>query len=190
MADERGQRVLSFYADTFNLRIDEHYKPVKDENGMFVYGTFDDIAEQLPAIRDEGYTRVYPLGALELGWAGEAGPDPSVFSVLDGKSVRRDLGGLESLLRLQKRADALGMKVLLCILSHYSRANTSFRYRLPVYIIGEKGSLNPRAGWDGEWSEWLDSFMVNMRDFSNIESLAELATQLARMVLSRSVGTP
>ena len=181
VADERGQRVLSFYADTFNLQIDEHYKPVKDENGMFVYGTFDDIADQLEAIRNEGYTRVYPLGALELGWAGEAGPDPSVFSVLDGKTVRRDLGGLEGLLRLRQRADALGMKVLLCILSHYSRANTSFRYRFPVYIVNEKGGLSPRAGWDGEWSEWLDSFMVNMRDFSNIDFLAKLATQLAEM---------
>ena len=181
IADERGQRVLSFYADTLNLRIDEHYKPVKDENGMFVYGTFDDIADQLEAIRSEGYTRVYPLGALELGWAGEAGPDPSVFSVFDGKTVRRDMGGLEGLRRLQERADTLGMKVLLCILSHYSRANTAFRYRLPVYIVGEKGGLSPRAGWDGEWSEWLDSFMVNMRDFSNVEALTQLATELAQM---------
>ena len=180
-ADERGQRVLSFYADTFNLRIDGQYKPVKDENGMFIYGTFDDIADQLEAIRKEGYTRVYPLGALELGWAGEAGPDPSVFSVLDGKTVRRDMGGLEGLLRLQKKADTLGMKVLLCILSHFSRANTSFRYQLPVYIVNDKGQLSPRAGWDGEWSEWLDSFMVNMRDFSNVDALAELAIELTGM---------
>lgn len=181
IADERGQRVLSFYADTFNLRIDDRHKPVKDENGMFVYGTFDDIADQLAAIRDEGYSRIYPLGALELGWAGEAGPDPSVFSVLDGKTIRRDLGGIEGLLRLRERADALGMKVLLCILSHFSRANTSFRYQLPVYIVNEEGTLSPRAGWDGEWSEWLDSFMVNMRDFSNIDFLADLGTQLAGM---------
>ena len=181
IADERGQRVLSFYADTFNLKIDEQYKPVKDENGMFIYGTFDDIADQLEAIRDEGYTRIYPLGALELGWAGEAGPDPSVFSVLDGKTVRRDLGGLEGLLRLREKADTLGMKVLLCILSHFSRANTSFRYQLPVYIVNEEGTLSPRAGWDGEWSEWLDSFMVNMRDFSNVDCLAELGVELASM---------
>jgi glycogen synthase len=181
IADERGQRVLSFYADTFNLKIDDQYKPVKDENGMFVYGTFADIADQLEAIRDEGYTRIYPLGALELGWAGEAGPDPSVFSVFDGRTVRQDLGGLEGLMRLRERADALGMKVLLCVLSHFSRANTSFRYQLPVYIVNDKGTLSPRAGWDGEWSEWLDSFMVNMRDFSNVDYLAKLGVELTSM---------
>jgi len=181
VADERGQRVLSFYADTFNLQLDDSYQPVKDENGIFVYGTFDDIAEQLQAIRDEGYTRIYPLGALELGWAGEAGPDPSVFSVLDGKTVRRDLGGIEGLIRLREKADALGMKVLICVLSHFSRANSSFPYQLPVYIVNQKGKLTRRAGWDGEWSEWLDSFMVNMRDFTNIEYLADMGVELARM---------
>lgn len=180
-ADERGQRVLSFYADAFNLKLDEAYEPVKDENGMFIYGTFDEIADQLEGIREEGYTRIYPLGALELGWAGEAGPDPSVFSVWDGKTVRRDLGGIEALLRLRKKADKLGMKILLCVLSHFSRANHSYPYRLPVYITNKEGKLTRRAGWDGEWSEWLDSFMVNMRDFENVEALAGIATELASM---------
>ena len=181
VADERGHRVLSFYADTFNLQLDDSYQPVKDENGMFVYGTFDDMAEQLQAIRDEGYTRIYPLGALELGWAGEAGPDPSVFSVLDGTTVRRDLGGIEGLIRLREKADALGMKVLICVLSHFSRANSSFPYQLPVYIASQDGKLTRRAGWDGEWSEWLDSFMVNMRDFTNIEYLADIGVELAKL---------
>jgi glycogen synthase len=181
VADERGQRVLSFYADTFNLKLDEMYEPVKDENGMFVYGTFDEIADQLEGIRNEGYTRIYPLGALELGWAGEAGPDPSVFSVWDGKTVRRDLGGLEALLRLRKKADAMGMKILLCVLSHFSRANHSYPYRMPVYIVNKEGSLTRRAGWDGEWSEWLDSFMVNMRDFENVQAITDIATELAEM---------
>jgi glycogen synthase len=179
--DERGQRVLSFYADTFNLELDENFKPVKDENGMYIYGTFDEIAEQLETIRKQGYTRIYPLGALELGWAGEAGPDPSVFSVWDGKTVRRDLGGIESLLRLRKKADALGMKVLLCVLSHFSRANTSYPYHMPAYIRNNEGQLTRRAGWDGEWSEWQDSFMVNMRDFDNVEKITNIATELAEM---------
>ncbi len=179
--DERGQRVLSFYADTFNLKLDEKLQPVKDANGMYVYGTFDDIAEQLESIRAEGYTRIYPLGALELGWAGEAGPDPSVFSVWDGKTVRRDLGGVEALLRLRKKADKLGMKVLLCVLSHFSRANVSYPYQMPAYIRDDKGNLTCRAGWDGEWSEWLDSFMVNMRDFENVERLEKIASELAGM---------
>ena len=187
VADERGQRVLSFYADTFNLQLDDAHQPVKDENGMFIYGTFDDIAEQLQAIRDEGYTRIYPLGALELGWAGEAGPDPSVFSVLDGKTVRRDMGGIEGLIRLREKADALGMKVLICVLSHFSRANASFPYQLPVYIASCEGKLTRRAGWDGEWSEWLDSFMVNMRDFTNIEYLADIGVELAQMGLGLRV---
>jgi glycogen synthase len=179
--DERGQRVLSFYADTFNLKLDEHFKPVKDANAMYVYGTFDEIAEQLETIRKQGYTRIYPLGALELGWAGEAGPDPSVFSVWDGKTVRRDLGGIEALLRLRQKADELGMKVLLCVLSHFSRANVSYPYQMPAYIRNSEGKLTCRAGWDGEWSEWLDSFMVNMRDFENVDALAQVATELAEM---------
>lgn len=181
MPDERGQRVLSFYADTINLKLHDDYTPVRDEHGLFVYGTFDDIAEQLEGFRKEGYTRIYPLGALELGWAGEAGPDPSVFSVLDGKTVRRDLGGLEGLLRLRERADALGMKILLCMLSHFSRANNNYAYHFPVYILNSKGVLTRRAGWDGEWSEWLDSFMVNMRDIENVERLAEIGIELTRL---------
>jgi len=179
--DERGQRVLSFYADTFNLQLDDKYQPVKNEDGMYVYGTFYDIAEQLEAIRAEGYTRLYPLGALELGWAGEAGPDPSVFSVWDGKTVRRDLGGIEALLYLRQKADQLGMKVLLCVLSHFSRANVSFAYHMPVYIADSNGKLVRRAGWDGEWSEWLDSFMINMRDFENVDALAEIGIELAQL---------
>ena len=179
IADERGQRVLSFYADTFNLKLNERFQPVKDENGMYVYGTFDDLADQLEAIHAEGYTRIYPLGALELGWAGEAGPDPSVFSVWDGRTVRRDLGGIDALLRLRKKADTLGMKVLLCVLSHFSRANTAYPYHLPVYTRDANGHLTCRAGWDGEWSEWLDSFMVNMRDFDNINTLTSIAAELA-----------
>ena len=181
MADERGQRVLSFYADTLNLKLDSNYMPVRDERGLFVYGTFDDIAAQLEDFRKEGYTRIYPLGALELGWAGEAGPDPSVFSVLDGRTVRRDLGGLEALLRLREKADALGMKILLCMLSHFSRANSEYDYHFPVYILNDKGVLTRRAGWDGEWSEWLDSFMVNMRDFDNVEKLAEIGIELTKL---------
>lgn len=179
--DERGQRVLSFYADTFNLQLDNHYRPIKDANGMFVYGTFDDIAAQLEDIRKEGYTRIYPLGALELGWAGEAGPDPSVFSVLDGRTVRKDLGGLKGLIRLRQKADSLGMKVLICVLSHFSRANSSFPYQLPVYIVNDQGKLTRRAGWDGEWSEWLDSFMVNMRDFKNVKYLTDISIELTRL---------
>jgi len=105
------------------------------------------------------------LGRTGVGWAGEAGPDPSVFSVWDGKTVRRDLGGIEALLRLRQKADSLGMKVLLCVLSHFSRGKCLVSYRLPVYIVNKTGKLTCRAGWDGEWSEWLDSFMVNMRDF-------------------------
>ena len=181
MADERGQRVLSFYADTLNLKLNDDYSPARDERGLFVYGTFDDLAEQLEDFRKEGYTRLYPLGALELGWAGEAGPDPSVFSVFDGKTVRRDLGGLEALLRLRKKADALGMKILLCMLSHFSRANTEYAYHFPTYIMNSKGTLTRRAGWDGEWSEWLDSFMVNMRDFDNVQRLADIGIELTRL---------
>jgi glycogen synthase len=181
MADERGQRVLSFYADTLNLKLDEHLIPVKDENGLFVYGTFDDIAEQLEGFLKEGYTRIYPLGALELGWAGEAGPDPSVFSVWDGRSIRRDLGGIEALLRLRQKADSLGMKILIDMLSHFSRANAHYAYHFPAYIQDASGKLTRRAGWDGEWSEWLDSFMVNMRDFENIERLTEIGIELTGM---------
>lgn len=181
MADERGQRVLSFYADTLNLRLDEHLTPLKDELGLFVYGTFDDIAEQLEGFLKEGYTRIYPLGALELGWAGEAGPDPSVFSVWDGRSVRRDLGGIEALLRLRQKADSLGMKILIDMLSHFSRANAHYDYQFPAYIQDASGKLTRRAGWDGEWSEWLDSFMVNMRDFDNIERLTQIGIELTSM---------
>ena len=96
---------------------------------MYVYGTFDEIGEQLEEIRNEGYTRIYPLGALELGWAGEAGPDPSVFSVWDGKTVRRDLGGIEALIRLRQKADELGMKILLCVLSHF--------FAFPIFFAKE-----------------------------------------------------
>ncbi len=181
VADERGQRVLSLYADAFNLKLDDNMRPARDETGAYVYGTFDDLAEQLPAIKKEGFTRLYPLGALELGWAGEAGPDPSVFSVWDGRTVRRDLGGIEGLLRLKAKADELGMKILLCVLSHFSRAWHSWPYTLPVYIVGTDGKLSRRAGWDGEWDEWLDSFMVNMRDFDNVEYLVEICKELTHM---------
>ncbi len=181
VADERGQRVLSLYADAFNLKLDASRRPVRDETGAFVYGTFDDLAEQLPAIKQEGYTRIYPLGALELGWAGEAGPDPSVFSIWDGRTIRYDLGGIEGLLRLKKRADELGMKILLCVLSHFSRAWHSWPYTLPVYITGPDGKLSRRAGWDGEWSEWLDSFMVNMRDLDNVEYLTGICRELTEL---------
>ncbi|MCE5185428.1 MAG: glycogen/starch synthase [Planctomycetaceae bacterium] len=183
MADERGQRVLSFYADTLNLRLDDRLVPLKDDNGLFVYGTFDDIAEQLEGFRKEGYTRIYPLGALELGWAGEAGPDPSVFSVWDGRTIRRDLGGIEALLRLRQKADLLGMKVLIDLLSHFSRANSHYAYHFPAYIQDASGRLTRRAGWDGEWSEWLDSFMVNMRDFENIDSLTQIGIELTGLGL-------
>jgi len=179
IADERGQRILSFYADTFNLQLDEQQTPRRNENGTYVYGSFALIAEQLESIRSEGYTRIYPLGALELGWAGEAGPDPSVFSIWDGKTVRRDMGGLEGLRLLQQEAQRLGMKVILCILSHFSRANSDYPYQLPVYMTDAQGKLTRRAGWDGEWDEWYDSFMVNMRDFDNVQHLAGLAEELA-----------
>lgn len=177
--DERGQRILSIYADTFNLKLDENLNPVRDETGTYKYGTFDELAEQLENIKAEGYTRIYPLGALELGWAGEAGPDPSVFSIWDGKTVRRDLGGIEGLLRLKKRADQLNMKIILCVVSHFSKAHTNYPYRLPVYIKHTDGKLVRRAGWDGEWDQWHDSYMVNMRDFENIEYLTGICQELS-----------
>jgi glycosyltransferase involved in cell wall biosynthesis len=179
--DERGQRVLSFYADTFNLRLDHSMQPLRDHTGAYIYGTFDDIAEQLEAIRAEGYTRIYPLGALELGWAGEAGPDPSVFSIWDGKTVRMDMGGVEGLFRLREKADSLNMKVLLDVVSHFSRANYAYAYCTPVYIVDGSGKLTRRAGWDGESDEWFDSFMVNMRDYDSIEALSTLYKELAGM---------
>ncbi len=179
VADERGQRVLSLYADTFNLKLDQELNPVRDALGAYVYGSFDQLAEQLEDIKAEGYTRLYPLGALELGWAGEAGPDPSVFSIWDGTTVRRDLGGLQGLLRLKKRADELNMKIILCVMSHFAKANTTYPYRLPVYIRNEQGKLVRRAGWDGEWDEWHDSFMVNMREFENVQYIACICKELA-----------
>ena len=181
VADERGQRILSFYADTFNLSLDGNQQPVRDENGAYVYGTFVTLAEQLQGIRDEGYTRIYPLGALELGWPGEAGPDPSIFSVWDGRTIRRDMGGIHGLMTLKKEADRLGMKVILCALSHFSRAQYEYPYHYPVYIADENRNLSRRAGWDGEWDQWFDSFMVNMRDFDNVARLARLAEELAAM---------
>jgi len=179
--DERGQRILSFYADTFNLRLDQQMQPLCDHDGAFIYGTFDDIAGQLEAIKAEGYTRIYPLGALQLGWPGEAGPDPSVFSIWDGKTVRRDMGGIEGLLRLKEKAKSLNMKILLDVVSHFSRANCTYAYSMPVYIADDSGNLTRRAGWDGESDEWLDSYMVNMRDYNNIEILCELYKELAGM---------
>jgi glycogen synthase len=179
VADERGERILSFYADTFNLQLDEQQGVTRNDDGTYVYGSFATIAAQMESIRAEGYTRIYPLGALELGWAGEAGPDPSVFSIWDGKTVRRDMGGLEGLRLLQQEAQRLGMKVILCVLSHFSRANTDYPYHLPVYATDDNGTLTRRAGWDGEWDEWYDSFMVNMRDFDNVQYLAGLAEELA-----------
>jgi glycogen synthase len=177
--DERGQRILSFYTDTLNLKLDHDMQPLRNHTGSFVYGTFDDISEQLKAIRDEGYTRIYPLGALELGWAGEAGPDPSVFSIWDGKTVRRDMGGIEGLIRLKEKADSLNMKVVLDVVSHFSRANYAYAYSLPAYIIDHSGKLSRRAGWDGISDEWFDSFMVNMRDYNNIEILTDIYKELA-----------
>ncbi len=181
MPDERGQRVLSFYADTIHLRLDERLNPMRDASGAYVYGAFDEIADILSDIRDEGYTRIYPLGALELGWAGEAGPDPSVFSIWDGRAVRRDMGGLDGLLRLRDKAHALGMKVLLCVVSHFSRANVDHAPHLPVYIPDAAGRLTRRAGWDGQWDEWRDSFMVNMRDLDNVEHLVGICQELTRL---------
>ena len=177
--DERGQRVLSFYADTFNLRLDHRMQPLRDHTGAYIYGTFDDISEQLEAIRAEGYTRIYPLGALQLGWPGEAGPDPSVFSIWDGKTVRPDMGGIEGLIRLREKADSLNMKVLLDVVSHFSRANHDYSYAMPVFIVDSSGKLTRRAGWDGLSDEWYDSFMVNMRDYNNISLLSELYKELA-----------
>jgi glycogen synthase len=179
--DERGQRVLSFYADTFNLRLDNRMQPLRDHTGAYIYGTFDEISEQLEAIRAEGYTRIYPLGALQLGWPGEAGPDPSVFSIWDGKTVRRDMGGIEGLIRLREKADSLNMKVLLDVVSHFSRANHNYPYGMPVFIVDSSGKLTRRAGWDGLSDEWYDSFMVNMRDYNNIRLLSDLYKELARL---------
>jgi glycogen synthase len=181
VADERGQRILSFYADTFNLELTAQQTAVRNEDGTYVYGSFATIADQLESIKAEGYTRIYPLGALELGWAGEAGPDPSVFSIWDGKTVRRDMGGLEGLCQLQNKAHALGMKVILCIVSHFSRAMYDYPYHLPVYVVDDDDTLTRRAGWDGEWDQWYDSFMVNMRDFDNVQYLATLAEELAEL---------
>jgi hypothetical protein len=73
------------------------------------------------------------------------------------------------------------MKILLCVLSHFSRAWHSWPYAMPVYIAGPDGKLTRRAGWDGEWDEWLDSFMVNMRDLDNVEYLVDVCTELTRM---------
>jgi glycogen synthase len=179
--DERGQRILSFYADTFNLRLDQRMQPLHDHTDAFIYGTFDDISEQLEAIRAEGYTRIYPLGALQLGWPGEAGPDPSVFSIWDGKTIRPDMGGIEGLNRLREKADSLNMKVLLDVVSHFSRANHAYAYGMPVFIVDGSGKLTRRAGWDGMSDEWYDSFMVNMRDYDNIEILSGLYKELAGM---------
>ena len=179
VADERGQRILSFYADTFNLSLDEAQQPVRNEEGAYVHGTFATIADQLEGIREEGYTRLYPLGALALGWPGEAGPDPSVFSVWDGVTVRRDMGGIEGLLALKQKADQLGMKIIICALSHFSRAQCTYPYHYPAYISDQDGHLSRRAGWDGEWDEWFDSFMVNMRDFDNVSHLVTLAEELS-----------
>jgi glycogen synthase len=176
--DERGQRILSFYADAFNLRLDHRMQPLHDHKGAYIYGTFDDISEQLEAIRAEGYTRIYPLGALQLGWPGEAGPDPSVFSIWDGKTVRRDMGGIEGLIRLKEKADSLNMKVLLDVVSHFSRANYNYSYGMPVFILDSSGKLTRRAGWDGLSDEWYDSFMVNMRDYNNIRLLSDLYKEL------------
>ena len=183
VADERGHRILSFYADTFNLSLDQQQRPVRNEEGTYVYGTFATIADQLQGIKEEGYTRIYPLGALALGWPGEAGPDPSVFSVWDGVTVRRDMGGIEGLLALKEAADKLGMKIIVCALSHFSRAQCTYPYHYPVYIADENQTLSRRAGWDGEWDEWFDSFMVNMRDFDNVSRLATLAEELAGLGL-------
>ena len=47
---------------------------------------------------------------------------------------------------------------------------------MPAYIRNSEEKLTCHAGWDGEWSEWLDSFMVNMRDFENVDALAHVAT--------------
>ena len=181
ISDERGKRVLSIYTDTFNLQLNDDNTPKKDRTGAYVHGTFETIADQLEDIKAEGYTRIYPLGALELGWAGEAGPDPSVFSIWDGKTVRTDMGGLDALINLRKKADKLGMKIVLCVLSHFSRANHSYPYHFPVYIYDKTGNLTRRAGWDGEWDEWYDSFMVNMRDFENVRHLASIYEELTSL---------
>ena len=83
--------------------------------------------------------------------------------------------------RACSKADSLNMKVLLDVVSHFSRANYAYAYSMPVYIVDSSGKLTRRAGWDGESDQWFDSFMVNMRDYDSIEALSTLYKELAGM---------
>ncbi len=181
-ADERGQRVLSFYADTLNLKLNADMTPVKDQNGLFVYGTFDDIAAQLEDFLKKKATPVCTRWCTGAG-LGPRKPDRTrrFFRYWTAQPYAGIWAVLMHCFDCAKKADALGMKILLCMLSHFFRANADYDYHFPAYILNNKGVLTRRAGWDGEWSEWLDSFMVNMRNFDNIETLAEIGIQLTKL---------
>lgn len=180
--DQSKRRILGFRPAVFNERLDAEQRPMVDDKGNILIGSFDDVTAQLASIKEQGFDTIY-LQALETGAPGEMGPDASPFSALNQSRVSHRLGGMKGLMKLKVEAERLGIRVALDMIPHVSRSDRELPPRTAAWIRDSEGKLVRRAGAPGDDgnSEWFDSSQRNWSDPRNVEDYIAQLTVLARL---------
>ena len=116
-------------------------------------GTLTALIDDLPRIQQLGASILYLLPIHPIGKEARKGTLGSPYSIVDYYEVNPELGTLDDVKRLLKKAHELGLKVMMDIVFNHTARDAKWVKEHPEYYYYKEGKLANRIG---DWSDIAD----------------------------------
>lgn len=116
-------------------------------------GTFKDIENDLPRIKELGIDIIYLMPIHEIGEKNRKGTYGSPYACKDYFSISSDLGTKEDLVSLINKTHELGMEIILDMVFNHTSPDNVLLEEHEDYYFHRGGHLSNRVG---EWSDIVD----------------------------------
>jgi Glycosidases len=128
-------------------------------------GTFRDITNALPSIRELGVNTLYLMPIHEIGTVRRIGRLGSPYSIRDHLSIDPALGDLEDLTALVDQAHSLGMRVLMDLVPNHTSFDNPLIVQYPHWYRrdAQGNPMPPNPDWQDVAQ--LDYSVPELRDY-------------------------
>ena len=116
-------------------------------------GTFQDVENDLPRIKDLGVDIIYLMPINEVGEKNRKGTYGSPYASKDYFSISKDLGTLKDLKSLIKKVHKLKMKIIVDMVFNHTAPDSIVFKEHPEFYYMKNGKPGNRVG---EWSDIID----------------------------------
>ncbi|NQU68420.1 MAG: alpha-amylase [Candidatus Marinimicrobia bacterium] len=140
------------------------YKSTQMTNSPIIYeifprnhgprGTFADIIDDLPRIRNLGVDIIWLMPIHPIGVLHRKGKDGCPYAIQDYLKIHDDLGTVEQFSELIRQTHNLGMKLILDMVFNHTSPDSRLRSEHPEYFYkNDAGEISTKVP---EWSDVID----------------------------------